>query len=193
VVQVAIDLAEAGGKMRAMKLPVIAEQAAEPWYAEGLSFTCTQCGNCCTGGPGYVWISSAEIERLAEFLKMPRKDVIAKYCRRLGGRYSLNEQRNAQGNYDCVFLREEKIARPRGARSGDDVVVHTKRTCTIYPVRPLQCRTWPFWDGNLASSAHWKLAGERCPGMGRGRQYSRKQIEALRDAEDWPERPPTSS
>ena len=37
----------------------------QPWYADGLSFTCTQCGNCCTGGPGYVWISDMEIDRLA--------------------------------------------------------------------------------------------------------------------------------
>ena len=32
-----------------------------PWYGGGLRFTCTQCGNCCTGQPGYVWISKKEI------------------------------------------------------------------------------------------------------------------------------------
>lgn len=32
-----------------------------PWYAPGLSFTCTQCGNCCTGEPGVVWVSDEEI------------------------------------------------------------------------------------------------------------------------------------
>ena len=49
-----------------MKLEVLKDEAAEqPWYAEGLKFTCTQCGNCCTGGPGFVWISREEIRRLA--------------------------------------------------------------------------------------------------------------------------------
>jgi Fe-S-cluster containining protein len=187
-----IDLHAAAGKMPAMKLTVIAERAAGPWYAEGLSFTCSQCGNCCTGSPGYVWISPIEIDRLAEFLELPRKEVISKYCRRLGGRYSLNEQRSPQGNYDCVFLHEEKVTSRRAGRE-DRMIVHTRRTCTIYPVRPLQCRTWPFWEGNLASPQHWRRAAQRCPGMGRGREYSLPEIEALRDAEDWPQKPPTSA
>jgi Fe-S-cluster containining protein len=64
--------------------------------------------------------------------------------------------------------------------------------CGIYPVRPLQCRTWPFWDGNLASAENWNAAAKRCPGMNRGRRFGKAEIEALRDATDWPDRPPTS-
>lgn len=170
--------------MSAMKLDVISE--AEPWYAEGLSFTCTQCGNCCTGGPGYVWISDEEIGRLAEFLKMSREEVLEKYCRRIGRRISLNEHRMPNGNYDCVFLTEVEAAAGSGVRQ-------KRRGCSIYPVRPLQCRTWPFWDGNLSSREAWEISSERCPGMDRGgRKFSREEIEALRDAEDWPEKPPGS-
>ena len=29
-----------------------------PWYRDGLRFTCTRCGNCCTGAPGYVWVDA---------------------------------------------------------------------------------------------------------------------------------------
>ena len=36
-----------------------------PWYHEGLSFTCSQCGDCCTGAPGYVWVNNEEIAALA--------------------------------------------------------------------------------------------------------------------------------
>ena len=44
-----------------MKLPVLEKSSdTSPWYAEGLKFTCSQCGNCCTGGPGYVWISKGD-------------------------------------------------------------------------------------------------------------------------------------
>lgn len=163
-------------------LKVIESQKA-PWYAEGLKFTCTQCGNCCTGGPGYVWISPEEIGRLAEFLKLTARQVIERYCRKIGDRYSLKENRNQRGEYDCVFLREE----PTPAGSGEQVS-HGQRVCTIYSVRPLQCRTWPFWEGNLMSPENWKRAAGRCPGMDRGKTYNRQEIEALRDAKDWPGR-----
>jgi Fe-S-cluster containining protein len=167
--------------------------AGEPWYAGGLKFTCSQCGNCCTGGPGFVWISREEIGRLAEFLRLTPRQVVEKYCRRVDGKYSLKEYRNAAGEYDCVFLKEEKVERP-AAGGADEKVVLTRRGCTIYPVRPLQCRTWPFWDGNLASRASWDRAARRCHGMNHGnRHFTREQMEALRDAKDWPDNPPTSA
>jgi Fe-S-cluster containining protein len=170
-----------------MRLKVLPEKS--PWYADGLSFTCTQCGNCCTGGPGYVWISQVEIDRLAEYLKLPRENVLRKYCRSFGDRISLNEHRNSAGQYDCIFLKETP-ATPDPAHP--ERIVHPKRTCTIYPVRPLQCRTWPFWDGLLAAPENWNNAAQRCPGMNHGKSYSKTKIEALRDAADWPEQAPTS-
>jgi uncharacterized protein len=174
-----------------MKLTVLSkkESKEDPWYADGLSFTCTQCGNCCTGGPGYVWISDIEIDRLAEFLKLTREETLELHCRKIGGKYSLNEHCTPADLYDCTFLKEVKTT----SKSSDgQTITHTKRTCTIYPVRPLQCRTWPFWEGNLASKQIWDSASKRCPGMDTGRKYSKQQIEALRDAEDWPEKSPTS-
>jgi Fe-S-cluster containining protein len=168
-----------------MKLEVL--ETSQPWYAEGLKFTCTQCGNCCTGGPGYVWISDEEIDRLAGHLKMPREQVLEKYCRTIGGQISLKERRTPQGLYDCVFLNEIKVG------GGQGKPPQVKRVCGIYEVRPLQCRTWPFWDGNLASKENWDEAAQRCHGMNRGpRQFSRERIESLRDAKDWPENPPSS-
>ena len=38
----------------------------KPWYHEGLRFECTGCGDCCTGAPGYVWLTEEEIRALAE-------------------------------------------------------------------------------------------------------------------------------
>src|SRR4051812_5367733 len=122
-----------------MKLQVVQQNIdspnVSPWYADGLKFTCSQCGNCCTGGPGYVWISTIEIGRLAEFLKITPQEVVQRYCRKIDGRYSLKEVRRGE-NYDCIFLTEEKVPVGNGSK-----VVHTKRGCSIYPVRPLQCRT----------------------------------------------------
>lgn len=177
----------------AMKLDVLSPR--EPWYAEGLKFTCTQCGNCCTGGPGYVWISPAEVDRLAEFLKITPRQVLKRYCRKVGGRWTLNERRTSEGLYDCVFLTDIDEPRATGTKelAAGQRVPLKRRGCKIYPVRPLQCRTWPFWHSNLQSKEMWEHAGKKCPGLDRGsRTFSRQQIESLRDAEDWPENPPGS-
>ena len=37
-----------------------------PWYQSGLRFTCTQCGHCCTGEPGFVWVDDADLAAIAE-------------------------------------------------------------------------------------------------------------------------------
>lgn len=161
-----------------------------PWYSEGLQFTCTQCGNCCTGGPGYVWVSRREIRRIAAHLKLTPREVVEQYCRQVNGRYSLRERRN-RGKFDCIFLTDQTVKRtPDGA---DREIETTVRTCAIYPVRPLQCRTWPFWKSNLETPQTWDAANQRCPGMNQGRKFSQKEIERIRDAADWPRRPPSSA
>jgi Fe-S-cluster containining protein len=183
-----------------LSLDVIAGENAgekQPWYVDGLRFTCTQCGNCCTGGPGVVWISREEIVRLAAHLKITPEETVERYCRKVDGRFSLKESRNHRGEYDCVFLHEEKLPRSgRGTREAggehDEKVEHTRRTCLAYEARPLQCRTWPFWRENLASEAVWNKSSVRCPGMNQGRQYPLERIVELRDAKDWPESAPTS-
>jgi Fe-S-cluster containining protein len=170
-----------------MKLDVL-KSPAEPWFADGLRFTCSQCGNCCSGPPGFVWISREEIARVAKHLGMSGPDVAEKYCRKVGGRFCLKERRDPRhGGYDCIFIKELPAEQ---AKSGK--VAHARRICSIYPVRPLQCRTWPFWTGNLASRAAWESASKRCPGMNQGELFDSARIEKLRDAEDWPRDPPTS-
>ena len=160
-----------------------------PWFAEGLKFTCSQCGNCCSGGPGYVFISRAEIGKVSEYLGIPAREVIGKYCRKIGRQIALKEVRHPRhGGYDCIFIKEVAAEIP----TGNEQVVHSKRICSIYPVRPLQCRTWPFWEGNLSSPKAWKQASRTCLGMDRGEAFDRKRIEYLRDTKEWPEMPPTS-
>jgi Fe-S-cluster containining protein len=132
--------------------------SAGPWYRDGLKFTCTQCGNCCTGAPGYVYVSREEIGRIAAFLGRPDGTLGREHLRRVGLRHSLTEDPR---NGDCCFLKSED----------------GKRICSIYPVRPLQCRTWPFWDVNLSSPDDWRDASRGCPGMNRGRHYDLVQIE----------------
>ena len=142
------------------------------WYSDGLRFSCTQCGNCCTGPPGYVWFDKAENRAMAEHLGLGEKQFRKRYARRLHGRWSLNEVRNHRGEYDCVFLRRDEQGRG---------------LCSIYPARPAQCRTWPFWPENLRSVRSYVDAAKTCPGMrkgleGRGDFYPVERIRIQRDA-----------
>jgi len=125
----------------------------EPWYELGLRFRCTQCGNCCTGAPGYVWVSDEELAAIAEFRGETLAECTALYTRPEFGRRSLREKANG----DCVFY-----DRVRG--------------CTVYPVRPAQCRTWPFWESNVESAEAWQKTCAVCPGSGQGDLISAEEI-----------------
>jgi Fe-S-cluster containining protein len=175
-----------------MKLDVIeSNNKKTPWYAEGLDFTCTQCGNCCGGAPGYVWISRDDIVRISTFLKITPEEMVEQYCRKVGGQWSLKEGKGPGSDWDCVFLREEKVT--KRTASGEEVKLG-RRYCSVYSVRPLQCRTWPFWSENLTTKKVWDHAGKRCHGINHGkRHFTVEQIHAIRDADAWPENPPTSA
>ncbi len=126
----------------------------EPWYKDGLRFQCTQCGNCCTGAPGNVWVNQEEIEKLAALTGVSLPEFEAKFVRSVGARRSLIEYENG----DCVFFDNQT------------------RQCTVYEGRPRQCRTWPFWDSNLQTPEHWRQTCEICPGSGKGQLYSLAHI-----------------
>jgi len=49
-------------------------------------------------------------------------------------------------------------------------------------VRPLQCRTWPFWRSNLEQSAWEGPVRACCPGIGTGTLHSAEQVDAIADA-----------
>ncbi|MGH7144097.1 MAG: YkgJ family cysteine cluster protein, partial [Planctomycetota bacterium] len=50
--------------------------------------------------------------------------------------------------------------------------------CAIYPVRLTQCRTYPFWKSILdrASDSAWRSHADQCPGIGRGKHWSKAEI-----------------
>jgi Fe-S-cluster containining protein len=134
-------------------------KSAKPdrWYRDGLQFECTQCGDCCTGAPGYVWVTYRETEALARFLQMSNATFRKRYVRKIGRRYSLTERANS----DCVFFNQG---------------------CTVYPARPKQCRTFPFWPENLSSRKAWEELEGQCPGAraGQGKIYPLEEIELIR-------------
>lgn len=156
-------------QLRRSYFPVMAVESSPPsvslsdnrkWYREGLSFECTQCGNCCSGPPGYVWVTPKDVEDIARFIGKTDGKLGKEHIRRVAFRTSLVEKPGG----DCVFLKREG----------------GKALCSIYPVRPLQCRTWPFWDHNLKTKSAWDDASKNCPGMNRGKHYDFVAIEGIR-------------
>ncbi len=129
------------------------------FYSKGLQFECTGCGRCCTGAPGFVYLSESDIERISNFLKMDKITFIKKYTFQVTvygeNRLSLKEK----SNYDCIFYRDKK--------------------CLIYPVRPYQCRSYPFWKNNIKSRDRWERLSRDCPGIGRGKVYTKEEIEEI--------------
>ncbi len=112
-----------------------------PWYKDGLRFGCTECGKCCTGGPGFVWVTQEELEGLAKLLNISSEMFKRRYVRIRSNRMCLVEKKNN----DCIFLEGKR--------------------CQVYQARPKQCRTFPWWEENLASEESWKSAAKDCEGI----------------------------
>ena len=93
------------------------------------SSACSSCpGNCCIGESGYIWISENEILNLAKYLKISQNEVREKYLYKASYKYSIKEIQLDENNFSCCFFNVEK------------------KQCMIYEVRPMQCRTFPFWE-----------------------------------------------
>ena len=111
----------------------------------GCTFAVRAAATAAPGAPGFVWVSDEELAALADFRVEALDEVRERYTRLAHRGRTLREK----GNGDCVFYDRD---------SG----------CTIYPVRPRQCRTWPFWDSNVADAEAWKRTCDVCPGAGSG-------------------------
>jgi len=127
------------------------------FYAEGLRFECTRCSRCCRHAPGFVFLCSEDLQRLADAASVSPLQFVERYCREVGvagiPRISLQEHEN----YDCILWREGG--------------------CSLYAARPLQCRSYPFWSANVSSPESWAAVSAECPGVGQGRLHTAEEIE----------------
>jgi uncharacterized protein len=98
-------------------------------------------------------VNEEEIGAIAEFRGEPVEQVVGLYTRREGSRRSLKEKANG----DCVFYDRDA-------------------GCTVYAVRPRQCRTWPFWECNTRTPEAWARAADECPGCNRGELIPAEEI-----------------
>lgn len=122
-------------------------------------FFCTQCSRCCRYEEGFVFLSPRDVRRLARYLRIKSDQMITRFCRwvPMGGveQLSLQEERNR----DCIFWNDGG--------------------CSVYKARPLQCRTYPFWQHIVAEDGGWEREAAVCPGIGIGPLWREKTIDRL--------------
>ncbi len=137
----------------------------KPWYHKGLRFSCQRSGNCCRshGEYAYVYLTEEDVEAIAAFLELTEEAFRERYCDVDDGYAILKIDA-----VDCPFLAEGP-------------------SCSIYPVRPIQCSSWPFWRDNLDDPERWHgpVAG-CCPGVGQGELHSAEEVERIAaEVEEW--------
>lgn len=121
------------------------------FFDAGIRFMCQRCGDCCTGEPGIVSVTPDEITRIAEHLEMTVETLTETLLLVFEDGHRIQEEADGR----CVFF---------------------DGGCRIYPVRPQQCRTFPFWIDNLRSESQWEAVCHACRGIGNGRLYTKREI-----------------
>jgi Fe-S-cluster containining protein len=121
------------------------------FFDSGIRFQCQRCGACCTGAPGVIRVSDEEAMAIADFLDQPVQEAIDALLYPWENGYSIREDDDGR----CLFYDEG---------------------CRIYPVRPRQCRTFPFWTAILRSQDRWDSVRRSCPGVGKGRLFAKHEI-----------------
>ena len=121
---------------------------AEPFWKKGLRFECTRCSACCRHEPGFVFLSSNDFRRLLKHSGLAFRQFIDTFIKKvdIGTGYALSLKEKP--NNDCILWGEHG--------------------CTAYDARPVQCSTFPFWQGVIDTVADWDSESVDCPGIGHG-------------------------
>lgn len=122
---------------------------------KGLAFECQQCSYCCRFEPGFVFLTPGDIKKMSSFFKLSEKDFIHRYCREVNSSEGCLVSLKEKKNHDCMFWEEG---------------------CTIYPARPVQCQSYPFWASVINSEESWNKESRYCPGIGRGSVLTEEEI-----------------
>ena len=121
------------------------------FFEQGVRFECQRCLSCCSGEPGRVVVSDEEASAIRNFLEEKAPRLLPGALVPFGEGFEIPENKDGT----CRFL---------------------DKNCLIYPVRPLQCKAFPFWFDLMRSEKKWKQAVRSCPGIGKGRLYTKAEI-----------------
>ena len=132
-------------------------------YPAAVSFRCAKCGICCGDTKEKtrcILLLTPEAEQISKTTSQPTSQFAVKIEGREPYRYEM-KKRVEDGK--CVFLENDR--------------------CTIYSVRPLICRFYPFELNSCGGKYSFRFT-EECPGIGKGRvlgeEYFRKMFRLAR-------------
>lgn len=103
-------------------------------------FSCRQCGHCCHG-ESTVSLTRAEIDAISRHIAQEPGEFLERCCVVKGTRI---EMKIIDGH--CIFY-------------GDNGL------CSIHPVKPHPCRTWPLHPSILADRNAFEAIRSDCPGF----------------------------
>jgi len=113
---------------------------------QSLRFKCTACGKCCTGNEDhYIAMSKKEAKNIQTFLNITQRWFRRRYVKHLTR--NILTARMHKGR--CVFLNKNN-------------------ECLIYDLRPIQCRTYPYWPELLETQKAWNNEARHCEGINSG-------------------------
>jgi Fe-S-cluster containining protein len=127
----------------------------QAWWKEGIQFQCQGSGKCCVsrGQYGYVYLTLEDRRRFAKYFGLATAKFTREFCQKDdNGYFHLTGFESA-----CRFLENNR--------------------CSVYEARPTQCRTWPFWPETLSAKSWQREVAAYCPGVGKGKTWSRAEIE----------------
>lgn len=126
------------------------------YHSKPPRFKCTQCSQCCYGGKyAYVRANRKEIENIAMFLKIESKQFEQDYLIKL------------VDHGFGIKMKQSPLAKAMG-KQGHCKLLNKDGQCSVYPVRPTQCHTYPFWPEILISEDKWNNEVSRCEGINQG-------------------------
>jgi Fe-S-cluster containining protein len=126
-------------------------------YPAAASFRCLKCGICCGDTKEkvrHILLLTPEAEQVSKLTLQPTSRFAVKIEGREPYRYEM--RKNEEGK--CVFLENNR--------------------CTIYSIRPLICRFYPFELNSYGGKYSFRFS-EECPGIGKGRAMGEERFRKM--------------
>ena len=123
-------------------------------FLKDIDFKCQKCSVCCRIYPGAVYLTDKDISKILKFIKIKKLDFFKKYCRPIEKNGIKLLSLKEKSNFDCIFW---------------------NNGCIIYPARPTQCSTYPFWPSIISSKERWEEEAKHCKGINKKGNLTFKQ------------------
>jgi len=127
-------------------------------YPTAVRFQCIKCGICCGNTKEkdrHVLLLKREVEKIAK--TTGRR--IFKFAVKIENKAPYSYEMKKRENGKCVFLQNDR--------------------CTIYSLRPLICRFYPFELKVMHNRKYTFLHTKECPGINKGRLLSEDYFKKL--------------